>query len=143
CGIRKHGAHLTVNRARTSRIPIVNAKETLAGSRRGSGCTAPFADGTPWAELAGVESHRVGSALGWSTSAALVSAQPPSRNYLRNDHIDDCRLAAAIGFETALQCILQFFRIGHLLAVTTDAFGDLHEVRRVDVGAVVEIDFRG
>jgi hypothetical protein len=28
---------------------------------------------------------------------------------------------------------------GHLLAVTADAFGDLHEVGRIDMGAVVDI----
>ena len=48
-------------------------------------------------------------------------------------------LPAAVGFEAALQRILKFFRIRHLLAVTADAFGDLHEVGRIDMGAVVEI----
>src|SRR5262245_66543945 len=63
-------------------------------------------------------------------------------SYLCNDHVDDRRLAAAGGFEAALQRILELFGIRHLLAVTANAFGDLHEVRRVDMGAVVEIDFR-
>jgi hypothetical protein len=41
-----------------------------------------------------------------------------------------------------LQRILEPLRIRHLLAVTANGFGDLHEVGRVDVGAVLEIDFR-
>ena len=51
-------------------------------------------------------------------------------------------LPLLVGFEAAPQRILELFRIGHLLAVTADAFGDLHEVRRIDVSAVVQIDFR-
>src|SRR5262245_28264462 len=57
-------------------------------------------------------------------------------------YVDDRRLAAPVGFEAALQRILELLRIRHLLAVTADTLGNLHEVWRVDVSAVVEIDFR-
>ena len=66
--------------------------------------------------------------------------QKPLPCHLCNDHVDDRRLAAPVGFEAALQRVLELFRIRHLLAVAVNGFGDLHEARRVDVGAVVEID---
>ena len=44
------------------------------------------------------------------------------------------RLASSPRFSAS-----EVFRIRHLLAVTADAFGDLHEVGRIDMGAVVDI----
>ena len=61
--------------------------------------------------------------------------QRPLPYHLCNDHVDDRRLAASVSFEAALQRILEFFP-------DPSPSRDLHEVGRVDVGAVVEIDFR-
>ena len=68
--------------------------------------------------------------------------QKPLPCDLCNDHVDDRWLAAPVGFEAALQRVLEFFRIRYLLAVAANGFGDLHEVRRVDVRAVVNVGLR-
>ena len=54
----------------------------------------------------------------------LLSSEQPPLPYHRisDDHVDDRRLAASVGFEAAVQRILELFRIGHLLAVTGNAF---------------------
>src|SRR4029077_20022210 len=57
----------------------------------------------------------------------LPSEQPPLPCHLCNYHVDDRWLTAPVGFEAALQRVLEFFRIRYLLAVAANGFGDLHE----------------
>ena len=73
------------------------------------------------------------------TDRCTDEASSKSLEIFSYHHVDD-RGLASVGFETALQRILEFFGFRYLLAVAPNGFGDLHEVGRVDVRAVMEID---
>ena len=51
---------------------------------------------------------------------SFPTKQPPQPGYLTDKHVDDRRPAALVSFETALERVLEFFRIGHLLAIAAD-----------------------